>query len=222
MIRSDGYVKKILIPLMIATFTMQAAPVLVEAYQEGQITIPAESFTTDTACALTFSVDTSCVVSFSTSGNLSGCKAWLAIDNDSLPPLSQDNEDNGSVAFTYSYIIQPGEHTAYYTILGGYNPGTSISSTFRNGYLQALIFLPDTGNGAVTEQEHEALPDVAPSVISSGPYVSAPGATQVVDASGRVLEGVLTDGKVYLSDLPPGTYFARQGERTVTKVVKVE
>jgi len=43
-----------------------------------------------------------------------------------------------------------------------------------------------------------------------------------VDASGRVIPNAITEDKVYLSNLPQGTYFARNGERTVVKIVKVE
>ncbi|MBN2379171.1 T9SS type A sorting domain-containing protein, partial [candidate division WOR-3 bacterium] len=62
----------------------------------------------------------------------------------------------------------------------------------------------------------------APSIVSRGPYVAAPGATRLVDSAGRVIENAIEEDKIYLSELPPGTYFARDGERTITKVVKVE
>lgn len=59
-------------------------------------------------------------------------------------------------------------------------------------------------------------------IVSSGPYVNAPGASELVDASGRVIPNAITEDKVYLSNLPQGTYFARNGERTIVKIVKVE
>jgi hypothetical protein len=43
-----------------------------------------------------------------------------------------------------------------------------------------------------------------------------------VDASGRVIENAIEDDKVFISSLPQGTYFARNGERTIVKIVKVE
>jgi len=60
-----------------------------------------------------------------------------------------------------------------------------------------------------------------PSLISSGPYVNVSGATELVDATGRVIENAIEDDKVYISNLPTGTYFARNGEQTIVKIVKV-
>ncbi len=44
----------------------------------------------------------------------------------------------------------------------------------------------------------------------------------MVDATGRVIEGAITDDRVSINALPQGTYFARDRERTVVKIVKVE
>ena len=59
-------------------------------------------------------------------------------------------------------------------------------------------------------------------IVSSGPYVNVAGASELVDATGRVIENAIEDDKVFISDLPTGTYFARNGERTIVKIVKVE
>ena len=59
-------------------------------------------------------------------------------------------------------------------------------------------------------------------IVSAAPYVSVSGATELVDATGRVIENAITDDKVYLSNLPTGTYFARNEERTIVKIVKVQ
>jgi len=59
-------------------------------------------------------------------------------------------------------------------------------------------------------------------IVSSGPYVNVAGATELVDATGRVIENAIEDNKVFISNLPTGTYFARNGDRTVVKIVKVE
>jgi len=37
-----------------------------------------------------------------------------------------------------------------------------------------------------------------------------------------VIEGAIENDKVFISNLPTGTYFARSEERTVVKIVKVE
>ncbi|MBA7644444.1 hypothetical protein ES703_52188 [subsurface metagenome] len=59
-------------------------------------------------------------------------------------------------------------------------------------------------------------------IVSSGPYVNVAGASELVDATGRVIENAIEDNKVFISNLPTGTYFARNGERTIVKIVKVE
>lgn len=93
----------------------------------------------------------------------------------------------------------------------------------QKAYLQALIFLPDTATAIAEQPTSDAEPrGNTPSLISSGPYVNIAGATELVDASGRVIENAIEDDKVYLSNLPTGTYFARNADRTVVKIVKVE
>jgi hypothetical protein len=89
------------------------------------------------------------------------------------------------------------------------------------GRLQAFIFLPDSAS-AIAEQPLVQPPVLPSAVISRGPYVSAPGASTVVDASGRVMKNVLNNDRVYISTLPAGTYFAKDEERTVVKIVKVD
>jgi len=144
-----------------------------------------------------------------------------------LPPQTNVQTDGfgGPVSFTmvYSYLLEPGEYTASLRIAHHYI-ARNYTATCKNAYLQALIFLPDTATGAVAEQpmsDAEPLPNT-PSLISKGPFVHAPGATELVDASGRVIEGAISENKVYISNLPTGTYFARDGDRTIVKIVKVD
>lgn len=78
-------------------------------------------------------------------------------------------------------------------------------------------------SGIEEPSQPDAQPVVStPSLISQGPYVNVTGATELVDASGRVIENAISDEKVFISNLPTGTYFARDGERTIVKIVKVE
>lgn len=78
-------------------------------------------------------------------------------------------------------------------------------------------------SGIEEPSQPDAEPGVStPSLISSGPYVNVTGATELVDASGRVIENAIENDKVFISNLPTGTYFARNGERTIVKIVKVE
>jgi len=58
----------IAIALILLAASISAAPVLVEAYQEGTITIPADKIDTVTVVELSFSVDTSCYVLFTAGG----------------------------------------------------------------------------------------------------------------------------------------------------------
>ncbi|MCK4333190.1 T9SS type A sorting domain-containing protein [candidate division WOR-3 bacterium] len=210
----------IALALLIA-ISLSAAPVLIESYQEGTITIPGDKMDTVTVVELAFSVDTACYVQF-TAGGLAQFLTMMLLEFDAnylLPVAIVQGNRSLSALIVYTYLITPGEHTIRFrgARIGG------DAATFRKAYLQALIFLPDAP-GAVAEQptsDAEPLPNT-PSVISKGPFVHAPGATELVDATGRVIENVIENDKVYLSNLPTGTYFARNGKRTVVKIVKVE
>ena len=209
--------------VLLAASSLSAAPVLVEAYNEKLITIPGDKIDTVTVVELSFSVDTSCYVQF-TAGGLTKylTKMLLELDGNYLFPAATVQ---GNVALSalivYTYLITPGEHTVRFK-------GTSIGGTFAyfyDAYLQALIFLPDTSTNAVAEEPEGGGQPTGntPSLISKGPYVNVTGATELVDATGRVIENAITeDNKVFISNLPTGTYFARNGERTVVKIVKVQ
>jgi hypothetical protein len=206
--------------LFVAT-TLSAAPVLIEAYNEELITIPEDKVDTVTVVDLSFSVDTSCYVLF-TGGVVSRlAKIFLQADAINLFPEAGISTNQASgIHINYTYPLDPGNHNVHLKLT---NIRVSWPADCYNAYLQALIFLPDTAT-AVAEpptSDAEPLPNT-PSLISSGPYVNVAGATELVDASGRVIENAIEDDKVYLSNLPTGTYFARNGERTVVKIVKVE
>ena len=201
-----------------------AAPVLFEDYQEGQITIPVGETDTVIVAEVSFFVDSACYVQLATGGLGNLAKLCLTLDGDSLPPIVTlaPGDVTFPIPITYTYLLDTGEHTVSLLLsnyLNIFNP-----TTCRNAYLQALIFLPDTSTNAVAEPPtSDAEPSVnTPSLISSGPYVNVAGATELVDATGRVIENAIEDKKVFISNLPTGTYFARNGERTVVKIVKVE
>jgi hypothetical protein len=214
--------KKLLLAalVLLAASSLFAAPVLVEAYQEGKIVIR-DKIDTVTVVELSFSVDTSCYVQF-TAGGLTSFQTKMVLELDGnylFPAAIVQGSTTLSALVVYTCLITPGEHTVRFkgiTLIAG-------PSTFYNAYLQALIFLPDEP-GAVAEQPmSDAEPTGnTPSLISKGPFVHAPGATELVDATGRVIENAIEDDKVFISNLPQGTYFARNGERTIVKIVKVE
>jgi hypothetical protein len=218
--------KKVLfvaVMMLVSVGVASVTPVLVEAYQEGTISIPRNEWDTITVAEVSFSVDSACYVMLATGGMADMAKVWLELDGESLPPVIRvGTGDEGPINITYTYLLEAGGHTISVQLANHLN--FLVSTTCRDGYLQALIFLPDTATGAVAEQpmgDAEPLPNT-PSLISSGPYVNVAGATELVDASGRVIENAIEDDKVFISNLPQGTYFARDGERTIVKIVKVE
>ena len=218
--KRGGEIIKATLALLVAA-SLSAAPVLVEAYNEKLITIPEDKVDTVTVVELSFSVDTSCYVLF-TGGVVSRvAKIFLQADNTNLFPKASVSEYNASgIHINYTYPLTPGNHNVHLKLT---NIKAGSQADCHNAYLQALIFLPDTATGAVAEQPmSDAEPSGnTPSLISSGPYVNVSGATELVDATGRVIENAIEDDKVYISNLPTGTYFARNGEQTIVKIVKV-
>lgn len=215
-----------MIGLLVSVCVAGAAPVLFEAYQEGTIYIPVGESGEFTVVEVSVSLDTACYVQFATGGMAARGTVCLDLDGDTLPPIATfatSSLDGRFIPITYTYLLESGEHTI--ALLFGatsfdtqYNPATC-----KNGYLQALIFLPDTATAIAEQPISDAQPTGnTPSLISQGPFVHAPGATELVDATGRVVPNAITEDKVYLSNLPQGTYFARNGDRTVVKIVKVD
>ncbi len=216
--------KKILFTMVFLglTLSINATPLLVEKYQIGSISFPSDEFKTLTVLELSFSIDTACLVQFSTGGFASLAKLWLDLDGDSLPPalLVRAGGADGPMPITYSYLLTKGNHIVSLMLANYSAPGNY--TLCKSAYLQALIFLPDSASAVAEQPAIEPGKPLTSAVISRGPYVSAPGASMVVDAAGRVMENVLSQDKVYISDLPAGTYYAKDKERTVVKIVKVD
>ncbi|MEA3311946.1 MAG: T9SS type A sorting domain-containing protein [candidate division WOR-3 bacterium] len=215
--------KKLLLAalVLLAASSLSAAPVLVEAYNEKPITIPEDKMDTVTVVELSFSVDTSCYVLFTAGGLVWAAKAFLQLDGTDLFPASIGRGvTTRSVHIAYTYPLSPGDHIVHLRMT---KLETTLRATCYEAYLQALIFLPDTATAVAEQPTSDAEPSVnTPSLIASGPYVNVAGASELVDATGRVIENAISDDKVYLSNLPTGTYFARDGERTIVKIVKVD
>ena len=207
--------------ILLLAASLSAAPVLVEAYQEGTITIPEDKIDTVTVVELSFSVDTSCYVQFMAGGLSKRSKMFLCLDGNRLFPTAALAEVvSSSFHIIYAYPLSSGNHNIHFrltNLVGG------ASADCFNAYLQVLIFLPDEP-AAVAEQPPDDADPIGstPSLISRGPFVYAPGATELVDAAGRTIEGAIVADRVQISTLPAGTYFARDGERTVVKIVKVD
>jgi len=213
------WVVVLLVGLVVST---SASTLLIEAYQEGAVTIPSGENDTVSVVEVVFSIDSSCHVMFTTGGIVTQGKVWLVLDGDSLPPTDYlaRGGARATISISYAYLLEPGVHTISLTLANFQNSG--VPTTSQYAYLQALIFLPD-GGGAVAEQpELEPASDAVTSVVSRGPYVTVTGATELVDATGRVIENAIEEDRVSINSLPQGTYFARNEERTVVKIVKVE
>jgi hypothetical protein len=216
--------KKVLIIVLLLGLAASAtaAPLLVEAYQEGQINIPAGENDTLVVTEVSFAVDSSCYVQFVAGGIVQLARLGVELDGERLPPLTMTLAETTQWSnLTYTYFVGAGEHTTALKIFTYKND--FYPTTCTDAYLQALIFLPDTG-GAVAERpagDADAT-GAMKSVISKGPYVTVTGASELVDATGRVIENAIEEDRVSINTLPQGTYFARDEERTVVKIVKVE
>jgi hypothetical protein len=208
-----------------AALSLGAAPILVEAYQkEGTVLIPEGQADTIIASEITFSLNTACLVQLATGGNIGYALGWLVLDGKDLIPnvkIATAYGAPGPLTLTYTYPMSTGEHMVSLCVRNYSN--INVPSTCSDCYLQALIFLPDTVGEAIVEQPvPDAGKPVTSSLISRGPFVQVLGATMVVDASGRVIENAIEDGRVSVSTLPAGTYFAKEKESTIVKIVKVE
>jgi hypothetical protein len=208
--------------LLFTATAASAAPILFEAYQEGTLTIPFDPPDTITVIEVSFSVDTACYMQISAGGFASKARIWFNIDGEDLPAIYRCGIVTVPQGFSlpYTYMVNSGEHKLTLKVTQW-----SVEEQTRcdSCYLQALIFLPDAG-GAIAERpagDADATGEMT-SVISRGPFVTVTGATELVDASGRVIEHAITNDKVSISNLPQGTYFARNEERTVVKIVKVD
>ncbi|TKJ43009.1 hypothetical protein CEE36_05855 [candidate division TA06 bacterium B3_TA06] len=212
--------------LLLGVSVVVAAPVLFEAYQEGTVSIPMDKEDTLSVVEVSFSVDSACYAQFAAGGQAKNAKLGLELDGNSLPPVALVITDGrgGTVSFTliYTYLLDSGEHAVSLRLAHHYI-ARDYTATCRDAYLQALIFLPDTATAIAEQPTSDAEPTGnTPSLISSRPYVNVAGASELVDATGRVIEGAILDNKVFISNLPTGTYFARDGEHTIVKIVKVE
>jgi hypothetical protein len=203
---------------LLAVASLYAAPVLVEAYnEETTMSSPGD---TAVVIELSFSVDTSCYTLFTAGGVAMQAKMFLALDGENLFPTSIVR---GAVTYSthiaYTYPLGLGSHTVRFMMTD--NAG-STTAVCLNAYLQALIFLPDEPDAVAEQPPGDNPQPQARSVVSQGPWVSAPGATELVDAMGRTINNAITDNRVQISALPAGTYFARSGGKTVVKVVVIE
>jgi len=211
--------------VIVSTTILNAAPLLVEAYREGSITIPEDETDTLDIAQVAFSVDSTCYVLFATGGVGNQVEVWLDLDGERLPPVIRINNDgrNEPIGITYSYLVNPGEHSVSFKFANHLN--IFDPSTCQDSYLQALIFLPDE-TGAIAERPDGDVDADATgamtSVISRGPYVTVTGATELVDASGRVIENAIEEDRVSINNLSQGTYFARKEGKTLVKIVKVQ
>lgn len=207
-----------------------ASPLLIETYQNEYVEfhLPARGKTA-TVAQLSFSVDTNCCVQFTAGGRLRQTLIFLKLDGERLYPEAMTTHPFYTYPYSivYNCALKPGEHTLSLQAMDWFLLDTSDSvGICDKSYLQALLLLPDKVSPPQEIDESvnaEVQPSGAlPTLISNSAYVRVPGASQLVDASGRIVETSIAEGMVHISTLGPGTYFARSGERTVVKIVKVD
>jgi len=211
-----------LLALLSIALGAHATQVLLETHQEGVLTIPEKQSQSFDVVSLGFSTDTACCVQFSIGGHAQFARIWLVLDGSDLPPTLDPCSWKDFWGFTYSYLVAAGEHSVVLKFENSRN--INDPSTCQDYYLQALIFLPDEPS-AVAERPDQPHGDEAVttrSVLATGAWVSAPGATELWDASGRKVSDVPQDGRISLQELADGTYFARNAEQTILKVVRVQ
>jgi hypothetical protein len=214
--------------LLLTATAASAAPLLVESYQEGQISFPTDDHDTVKVTEVSFSVDSSCYIQFAAGGRGQYLKIWLVLDGEVLPPeifmeLSKHAQQLPITPIIYTYLVEPGKHTVYLE-LTGYG-GSGVFTICNDVYLQALIFLPDETGAIAKRPAGDVDADATgamTSVISAGPYVTVTGATELVDATGRVIEHAIEEDRVSINNLSQGTYFARKEGKTLVKIVKVD
>lgn len=207
------------IGLLICAGAAGASPVLLETHQTGVLAIPEKQSQTLDVVSINFQVDTACFVQVNAGGNGKRSIMSLAMDGTDLFPEIQPSF--GGFSIPYASFVSAGDHvlTLKFTNYGNYDEEASC----QDSYLQALIFLPDEPSAVAEQLEPRGLSPLPVSIISHGPWVSAPGATELYDANGRKVSDVPQDGRICLQDLPGGTYFAREGDtRTMLKIVKIQ
>jgi len=219
--------KKVLILALVIFVTVgfsAVTPVLFETYQEGTVTVQPGGSDSVLVVDLTFSVDSSCYVHFSVGGLSILGRFWLELDGEKQVPEERLAGTSHVEGFNmdYSYLLSSGEHNLSLKITSHFNQ--TDSTTCEQAYLQALIFLPDETDALAERPDGDAdeLGDGVSSVISRGPYVTVTGATELVDATGRVIENAIEDDRVSINNLSQGTYYARKEGNTLVKIVKVD
>jgi len=218
--------RKVLLALSFAVIAAFAGEMLlVETYQDGILqTADGDPLVDTTLLRLEFSLDSNCYAVFSTGGFHSRGTMWLELDEDSLGHSTREaigSEPKHPFDQTYMCLLNSGVHTM--ELRWRNNP--VYPTWIKNARFQALIFLPDAGGAIMERPDGDVDADATgalTSVISRGPYVTVTGATELVDATGRVIENAITDDRVSINNLSQGTYFARKEGKTLVKIVKVD
>ncbi len=210
-----------LLALLSIALAAHASQVLLETHQEGVQTIPEKQNQTLDVLSLNFQVDTACFVQINAGGNVMFAEMAITLDENALFPIVRPRDCAGySFVIPYATFVSTGNHTITLKFTNYMNQ--DYPAECRDAYLQALIFLPDEPSSVSETHVPKVEPSAAHTLIATGPWVDARGATELYDANGRKVSAVPQDGRISLQALPGGTYFAREGDtRTVLKIVKV-
>ncbi|MEA3310869.1 MAG: hypothetical protein U9Q76_01485, partial [candidate division WOR-3 bacterium] len=87
--------KKLFVAVMmlVSVGVAGVTPLLVEAYQEGPISIPMDKEDTLSVVEVSFSVDSACHVMLTAGGQAKIASLWLEMDENRLPPQTNVQTD---------------------------------------------------------------------------------------------------------------------------------
>jgi hypothetical protein len=222
--------RKVVLAILAITLTAVAGEMfLVEYFDNEEYIVPVRQV--DTAAEVTFSINRPAYVSVATAAvvmqsgtpddtNTTG-SVWMVADGDSLSSTTQYNSTGITPSLYYNQTLflymESGEHNIQIKVAA---PTRNYYSTYKRVRLQALILLEDTLEAVTERPDASQAPTNQSSCLTSSNYVRIEGCNAIHDIMGRKMDLVIEDGRVIISDLPAGTYFAGTSTGTV-KIVKM-
>ena len=211
--------KKVLLVLMaLVVIGIAGEMFLVEDYIEGEVECPLHeqkilevTFTLDKPAFLLFS----CVLFYN--DPLDGIKkeGWFNVNGEKLSQVTSESN------LTYMMLMDSGQVIVQSWVRGCTYSG--MVRTVRSPILQVMVFYPSDDEPFVTEAPTDTSGFASShSILSSGPFVHVQGCSQVYDTAGNKIHCQVTDGNIFISQLPAGTYFATGSNGRTTKIVKLK
>ena len=153
-----------------------------------------------------------------------GC-SWVTMNGTKLDWTIGSPEINGSYVFAlgagnYEFELKV-ETNSERLYSYGPPPDYVRMVIIHHPGIQAMVILSDTTTDALAEQPPERNDTYPASLIASGPSITVPGCIEVRDIAGRIVCNEIKDGRITLSTLPKGTYFAQTSTLRIIKIVKM-